>query len=42
MIRFVAGFILGIFVATVGVKGVLSVADRGVDVVKQQSKELAK
>jgi len=42
MIKFIAGVITGIFIATVGMKGVLNVLDNGVNTVKQQSQELAK
>lgn len=42
MTKFFAGVIVGIFVATVGISGLAKVADKGVDVVKTQSKELAK
>lgn len=42
MIQLIIGIILGIFIATVGVSGVLKVADEGVAAVKQQSKQLVK
>ena len=42
MTKLLIGFVLGIFVATVGVGGVLKVFDHGVEAVKTQSKELAK
>ena len=37
----IIAFFLGIFVATVGVSGVASVADRGVNQVQQVMKEAA-
>lgn len=42
MIQLFIGFILGIFVATVGIGGLVNVADKGVDAVKTHSKELAR
>lgn len=42
MTKFVAGFITGIVVATVGINGILNVAQKGIDTVKTQSHELAK
>lgn len=42
MIQFVIGFILGIFIATVGVTGVLTAADKSVDVVKMHSKQISR
>lgn len=36
------GFVLGLVVATVGFSGVARLLDRGVDVIKTQSQELAK
>lgn len=41
MIKFVAGFVLGIVVATVGFSGITKALDRGVQTIQQQSKELA-
>jgi hypothetical protein len=38
----IIAFFLGIFVATVGISGVASVADRGVNQVQQVMKEAAK
>ena len=35
-------FILGIVVGNIGLSGVITVAQKGVDVVKTQSQELAK
>ena len=42
MIQLLIGFILGIFVATVGVTGVLTAADKGVNAVKEQSKQISR
>ena len=42
MTKLVIAFILGIVVGTVGLTGVIHVAQKGVDVVKNQSQELAK
>lgn len=42
MIQLLIGFILGIFVATVGVTGILTAADKGVNVVKEQSKQISR
>ena len=42
MTKLVIAFILGIVVGTVGLSGVINVAQKGVDVVKNQSQELAK
>jgi hypothetical protein len=41
MSKLVIGFILGLVVATVGFSGLARMFDKGVDQVKQQSKELA-
>jgi hypothetical protein len=41
MIRFVAGFVLGIVVASVGFGGIARMLDRGVETIQNQSKELA-
>jgi hypothetical protein len=38
----IIAFFLGIFVATVGISGVASVADKGVNQVQQVMKEAAK
>ena len=35
------GFILGLVVATVGFSGIARIADRGVQTIQHQSKELA-
>ena len=40
--RFIAGFVLGLIVATVGFSGVARMLDNGIDRVKTQSQELAK
>lgn len=40
--QIIIGIIIGIFIAVVGVNGVLKVVDRGVDAVKEQSRELVK
>lgn len=42
MTKILIAFILGIVVGTVGLTGVINVAQKGVDVVKTQSTELAK
>lgn len=42
MTKLVVAFVLGIVVGTVGLSGVINVAQKGVDVVKHQSQELAK
>jgi hypothetical protein len=39
---YIIAFILGIMICSIGVKGVVNIADKGVEVVKSQSKELAK
>jgi hypothetical protein len=39
---YLIAFVLGIFVATVGISGVASVADKGVNQVQQVMKEAAK
>ena len=41
MIRFIIGFVFGVFVATVGFNGVVSMADKGIAELKTQSKQLA-
>ena len=38
----VIGFVLGVVVSTIGFSGVARLLDRGVDLVKTQSTELAK
>jgi hypothetical protein len=40
--QIIIGIIIGIFVATVGVSGVTRMLDHGVEIVKDQSKELTK
>jgi hypothetical protein len=42
MIKFLVGVVVGIFIATAGVSGVLKVLDKGVSTVKETSEELAK
>lgn len=42
MRTFIAGFIVGVVVATVGFGGVSRMLDRGIDTVKNTSQELAK
>ena len=42
MIKLLIAFILGIVVGTVGLTGVINVAQKGVEAVKTQSTELAK
>ncbi len=42
MTKLIIAFVLGIVVGTVGLAGVINVAQKGVDVVKQQSQELAR
>jgi hypothetical protein len=42
MMSHIVAFLLGIFVATVGITGVASVADKGVSQVQQVMKEAAK
>lgn len=41
MKTFIAGFVLGVVVATVGVSGVANILDKGVTTVKTHSQELA-
>ena len=41
MTKFLAGFVLGIVVAAVGFSGIARIADKGVQTIQQQSKELA-
>jgi len=40
--RFIAGFVLGLVVATVGFSGVARMLDNSIEHVKTQSQELAK
>ena len=42
MKAFIMGTIFGLVLATVGFSGIAKMLDRGVDVVKSQSQELAK
>lgn len=42
MTKLAIAFVLGIVVGTVGLSGVINVAQKGVDLVKNQSTELAK
>jgi uncharacterized iron-regulated membrane protein len=42
MIQLIIGIIIGIFIATVGIGGVLKVFDHGVEAVKEQSREMVK
>jgi hypothetical protein len=42
MTKLAIAFVLGIIVGTVGLTGVINVAQKGVDMVKTQSQELAK
>lgn len=42
MTKLIIAFVLGIIVGTVGLTGVINVAQKGVDLVKNQSTELAK
>jgi len=42
MTKLLIAFILGIVVGTVGLAGIINVAQKGVDLVKTQSQELAK
>lgn len=41
MYSFIAGVIVGVAIATVGVSGVAKVMDKGVEVIKEQSRSLA-
>jgi hypothetical protein len=40
--RFIAGFVLGLVVATVGFSGIARILDNSINHVKTQSQELAK
>lgn len=42
MLKFIAGFVLGLLVASVGFSGLARLADKAVDVIQKESKELAK
>lgn len=41
MVKFIAGFVIGLVVATVGFGGIARILDNGVGAIKTQSKELA-
>jgi hypothetical protein len=41
MTKFVVGFVAGIVVASVGFSGIARIADKGVQQIQTQSKELA-
>ena len=41
MSKIVIGFVLGLIVASVGFSGIARIADRGVQTIQDQSKELA-
>ena len=41
MSKILIGFVLGLIVATVGFSGIARLADRGVQTIQTQSKELA-
>ena len=41
MRNLIIGFVLGLIVATVGFSGIARIMDRGVETIKNQSKELA-
>jgi hypothetical protein len=40
--QIIIGIIIGIVVATIGVNGIVHIADKGVEAVKAQSKEIVK
>jgi len=42
MTKFIAGFILGIVVSTIGVTGLFNIADNGIKAVQSTSKEISK
>lgn len=42
MIKFVAGVVVGIIIATVGFTGITRMLDKGVEQVKTQSQEMAR
>lgn len=42
MTNFIAGTVFGIVVATVGFSGLAHMADKAVDVTKEQAREIAK
>ena len=41
MTKFLIGFVAGIIVASVGFSGIARIADKGVQTIQNQSKELA-
>jgi hypothetical protein len=41
MIKFLAGFVVGLVVASVGFSGIARIMDRGVQTIQDQSRELA-
>jgi hypothetical protein len=41
MTKFIAGFVVGIVIASVGFSGIARIADKGVQTIQTQSKELA-
>jgi uncharacterized membrane protein YtjA (UPF0391 family) len=41
MSKLIIGFVLGLIVASVGFSGIARIADRGIQTIQQQSKELA-
>ena len=41
MSKIIIGFVLGLTVASVGFSGIARIADRGVQTIQEQSKELA-
>lgn len=41
MTKFILGFVAGIVVASVGFSGIARIADKGVQTIQTQSKELA-
>lgn len=42
MSKFIAGFVTGLIVATVGFSGIARIMDRGVQTIQEHSKELAR
>jgi hypothetical protein len=42
MIKLIVGFVLGVIISTIGFAGLARVADRGVEHLKESSKEVAK
>lgn len=42
MTKFIAGFIAGLIVATVGFGGIARILDKGVDTVKEKSVEMSR